>query len=344
MKQFKILLIVSAGLLTFLMMSCENQDVEFPDFDYSTVYFAYQYPVRTIVLGDDIIDNTLDNEHKCAIYATMGGVYANDKTIGIDIAVDNSLCNNLFFDGNYASPVQTMPSNYFSLTTNQIVLDKELQGGVEVQLTDAFFADANALDNTYVIPLRMTNVVNADSILSGVPKFEGAARTNMTEWDVLPKDYTLYCVKFINQWHANYLRRGVDVITEGAETTTVVRHADYVESDEVTNMVTASLNSVEYPVTVVNAGNTNETCTLLLSFNNENKCTVSAVSEGFTASGSGAFVTDGDKNSWGNQDRNVMYLDYTINMSGKTYATKDTLVVRDRGVSIETFSPSFKVN
>lgn len=344
MRQFKILFILSTGLLSFLMMSCENQDVEFPDFDYSTVYFAYQYPVRTIVLGDDIVDNTLDNEHKCEIYATMGGVYSNDKSIGIDVTVDNSLCTNLFFDGNYTLPVQAMPSNYYTLAANQIFLDKELQGGVKVQLTDAFFADANTLNNTYVIPLRMTNVVNADSILSGVPKFDGAARVNSTAWDVLPKDYTLYCVKFINQWHANYLRRGVDVITEGAETTTVVRHADYVESDEQTNMVTSSLNSVEYPVSVVNVSNTNETCTLLLSFNDENKCTVSSMSEGFTASGSGAFVADGDKNSWGNKDRNVIYLDYTIDMVGKTYASKDTLVVRDRGVSIETFSASFKDN
>lgn len=189
----------------------------------------------------------------------------------------------------------------------------------------------------------MTNVVNADSILSGVPKFDGAIRANSTDWDILPKDYTLYCVKFINPWHANYLRRGVDVITEGAETTTVVRHADYVESDEICKMVTASLNSVEYPVSVVNTGNTNENCTLLLTFNNENKCAVSSGSEGFTASGSGIFVTEGD-NSWGNQDRNVIYLDYTIDMDGKIYATKDTLVVRDRDVSIETFSPSYKVN
>lgn len=344
MKQFKFLLIWSVGIFTLLMSSCENQDIEFPDFDYSTVYFAYQYPVRTIVLGDDIIDNTLDNEYKCKIYATMGGVYSNDNNIGIDISVDNSLCDSLFFDGDYVLPVQAMPSNYYTLAADQIFLEKTLQDGVEVQLTDAFFVDANAFNTSYVIPLRMTNVVNADSILSGVPKFDGAPRSNSTSWDILPKDYVLYCVKFINPWHANYLRRGKDVITEGGTTTTNIRHAEYVESDEVSNMETVSLNAVEYPVSVVNTGNTNETCTLLLTFNNEGKCIVSSASESFTASGNGAFVTEGDKNSWGNKDRNVIYLDYTIDMSGKTYTTKDTLVVRDRGVSLETFSPSYKVN
>jgi hypothetical protein len=83
---------------------------------------------------------------------------------------------------------------------------------------------------------------------------------------------------------------------------------------------------------------------LLLTFDAQNMCTVSSASEGFTVSGSGSFVEDGDKNSWGDQDRNVIYLDYTIDMGARSYATKDTLVVRDRGVTMETFSPSFKVN
>ena len=343
MKQFKFLMILSVGIFSLLIMSCENQDADFPDYDYSTVYFAYQFPVRTIVLGDDIFDNTLDNEGKCAIYATMGGVYENKKSIGIDFSVDNSLCENLYFDEGFTSPVQAMPSNYYSLAGDKIILDHDLQGGVEVQLSDEFFADEQAINNTYVIPLRMTDVVNADSILSGIPKFENAVRGNISDWDIEPKDYVLYCVKFINPWHANYLRRGKDVITSGSETTTNVRHAAYVEHDEVTSMTTVSLNTVEYPVTVVNAGNSNETCNLLLTFDGNN-CSVSTETNGFTASGSGSFVKDGDKNSWGNKDRNVIYLDYTIDMDGKSYATKDTLVVRDRGVAIETFSPSYNVN
>ncbi len=342
MKKYISLLILAAGLFTFLMMSCENQDVEFPDYDYTTVYFAYQYPVRTIVLGEDIFDNTLDNEHKCKIYATMGGVYSNTKRIDIDITVDNSLCSSLFFEND--SPVQAMPSNYYTLAADRISLDGSLQDGVEVQLTDAFFADTLSLINTYVIPLQMTDVVNADSILSGTPKFDGAVKCNADDWDVQPKDFVLYCVKFINPWHANYLRRGEDVITEGGEATTHVRHAEYVEYDEVSNMKTVSLNAVEFPVTIVDTSNTNETCTLLLTFTDEDKCTVSTETSGFAASGNGSFVKDGDKNSWGNKDRSVIYLDYTINMPGKTYVTKDTLVVRDRGVTIETFTPAYVVD
>lgn len=32
--------------------SCENGDKEFDDYDYQTVYFAQQNPIRTITLGE----------------------------------------------------------------------------------------------------------------------------------------------------------------------------------------------------------------------------------------------------------------------------------------------------
>lgn len=344
MKRFKILSILSAGIFALLtMVSCENEDIDFPDYDDTTVYFPYQYPVRTIVLGEDIYDNSLDNEHKCKIYATMGGVYENEESIDIDVSVDDALCDNLYFDDEGDKPVEAMPADYYSLEANQISLDGELEGGVEVQLSDAFFEDPNSLENTYVIPMKMSNVTNADSILSGLPMVDDPVRTNNSDWETQPKDFVLYCVKFINPWHANYLRRGEDVITEGGETTTVVRHEEYVEDDEVVSLETASLNSVIFPVSTTDGNNT-ITCDLILDFDDNNNCTITSGTEGYTASGTGEFVKDGDKNSWGDEDRNVLYLDYEVDFQVKQYQTQDTLVVRDRGVTMETFSPSYSVN
>ena len=343
MKHIKFVSILTLVIVSVMVSSCENQDIEFPDFDYSTVYFAYQYPVRTIVLGEDLYDTSLDNQHKFEIYATMGGVYSNDKQITIDIAVDNSLTNNMFFSA--GNPVMPMPANYYTLAANQIKLDKNFQGAVGVQLSEAFFADKNSLKNTYVVPLKMTNVNNADSILSGNPKYSGALRGNPADWDVLPKDFVLYCVKFINQWHANYLRRGVDQITINGTSKTVVRHKQYVENDELSNLISASLMSNEFPVSVENAEGVKQTCTLLLTFDSSNKITVSTTTEGYTATGSGTFVPKGEKNSWGNKDRDVVYLNYNITSnSGVAYATKDTLVVQGRGVKIETFTPLYVSN
>lgn len=342
MKKFFILSVL-IGAFAVLGTSCKNQDIDFPDFDYTTVYFAYQYPVRTIVLGEDVYDTSLDNEHRFEIYAAMGGAYANNKRIDIDFVVDDALCDNLYYADNL--PVKPMPSNYYTLASGAITLDRALRGSVGVQLTDAFFADPASLQNTYVVPLRMTGVANADSILSGTPKTANPVRTNATDWDInLPKDYVLYCVKYINQWHANYLRRGVDVITQNGASSTNVRHAQYVENNPIAALSTLSLTSVEFPVAVTDAAGANQTCALILTFDAQGKCAVSTVTPGFTVSGSGSFEKKGEKNSWGNKDRDALYLDYTVSMTGKTYATKDTLVVRDRGVSIETFTPVYNAN
>lgn len=344
MKKYNLLSILFIGLFALLVASCKNDDKNFPDFDYSTVYFAYQYPVRTIVLGEDTYDTSLDNEHKCKIYATMGGVYSNSKKIDIDFVVDNSLCDNLYFEDE--TPVKAMPSTYYKLADNQISLNRELNGGVLVELTDAFFADKDALKNTYVIPLRMTDVVNADSILSGKATVDNPIRTNETHWLYQPKDYVLYCLKYINTWDANYLRRGVDVITKDGVTTTNVRHKQYVENDEECSMSTNTINSTVFPVKTAIRGEggdlTTLTCDLILTFNDKDECTITSGTPDFTASGTGTFVKRGDKNSWGNKDRDVIYLDYNIDFNVQQYATKDTLVVRDRGIKLEEFIPTYQ--
>ncbi|MCH5719431.1 hypothetical protein [Niabella hibiscisoli] len=67
-------IILSLILLLALFTGC-NRDRDFPDYDYQTVYFAYQYPVRTITLGEDVsVDNSLDNQHKFQIFAAFGEV------------------------------------------------------------------------------------------------------------------------------------------------------------------------------------------------------------------------------------------------------------------------------
>ena len=253
MKLNSIVKILLAGTAMSFLASCHNQEQIFPDYDGGiTAYFAYQYPVRTIVLGEsETFDTSLDNQHKCIIYGTMGGAYEG-KDVVIDVEVDNSLTDNLYYDSAYENPVKAMPAEYYTLSDDQLVYGGNHMGGVEVQLTDAFFADPDAIKTTYVIPVKMTNVVKgADQILAGTPAIEGdnAWRTDASQWKVLPKDYTLYAVKYINAWDGSWLRRGVDTITENGETTTEVRHKQYVENDEVMFLTTQSLNSVTFPMT-----------------------------------------------------------------------------------------------
>lgn len=337
----KKLVLISLVLITFF--SCENQDWEFDDFDYTTTYFAYQYPVRTIVLGEDKFDTSLDNQYKCKIMATTGGAYTNKNDIIVDIKVDNSLGENLTFKDN-GEDIMVMPSNYYSLASNQIKIPKgEVSGGVEVQLTDAFFADPLSIKRTYVIPVVMTGAQNVDSILRGSSTLSNPNRLNPADWNVSPKDYTLYTVKFINTWHASYLRRGKDVVkgkTDPSLDKTITRHKQYVEKDEVCNLLTRSLKVTEFPLDIKDENGYDIDCTLLLTFDDAGKCTVS--SEDYPVTGTGQFVEKGDKNSWGGKDRNVLYLSYEIDLNKIKYTTTDTLVVQERGISLETYIPVLK--
>ncbi|TDD99507.1 DUF5627 domain-containing protein [Flavobacterium cellulosilyticum] len=334
-------------ILFITLTSCTNQDAAFDNFEYQSVYFAYQFPVRTITLGEDTFDTSPDNEHKCKIMATLGGVYNNDKDVTIDVEVANSLTQSLLFKA-AGDNIVPMPSNYYSLLSNKINIGKgQVTGGVDVQLTDAFFADPLALKNTYVIPIKMTRVVNADTILSGKALVANPNKAIATDWSVAPKDFIFYAVRYVNPWDGNYLRRGKDIIEGNNGNTslnkTIVRHKTYVESDEVYKINTLSLTKIDFPVVYKDAAGNNINCKLILTFDSVGICTVSSSNPAsYTATGTGKFVKGGEKNSWGSKDRDALYLDYKVNLQSFNVATNDTLVLRDRGVKAQTFSPVLK--
>ena len=374
MKMKKYIYGVVLGALSLSYMSCYNADREFPDYEGgTTAYFAYQYPVRTLVLGNDIYDNTLDNAHKCQIWSTMGGAYSG-RDAYVDIVVDPTLCDNLYFvneGGNAAAPVLPMPTDYYKLSSNVIPYNGEPRGYVEVQFTDAFFNDPKAVENTYVIPLLMKSVRGIDHILTGTPR-EGLtpSRTNTEDWDILAKDYVLYCVKYMNPWQAKYIRRGVDQVTEKGKATTVVRKdmslvntdlEHYKENpvnqnDEICSIKTKNMTQAIFPVSFKTSG-ASISCNLILTFNG-NQCTISTDDENVTASGSGEFITKGTEKpeykeyQWGSNNggpvqRDILRLAYDVNFNDKDIqvSTADTLVVQTRESNQKVFfTPKYVKN
>ncbi|MDE6022900.1 MAG: DUF1735 domain-containing protein [Muribaculaceae bacterium] len=337
-KAIKYTAFASAALLALGVTSCKNAENDFPDYEGGvSAYFAYQYPTRTITIGEDPeADNTLDNQHKCMIIATQGGAYKS-RNLKIDVVVDEALTNNLTFpDG---TPVKAMPSNYYSLASNTLTKVDDYQFGTEVTLTDAFFADPDAVKETYVIPLRMVKADGADYIITGtaVNPESNPASTDDSAWEVKPKDYVLYCVRYINEWSGSYCRRGTDNIKDNVTgaTSTVERKADYVERDEVVYVNTKSLSTAIFPLSVqYNDGNTTQilTCDLELTFDASGNCTISTNTPGMSASGSGKWVKKGEKHSINNKDCDALYLTYTVNFGPVTYDTSDTMVMRHREV------------
>ena len=359
MKLKKYIYGAALGAFSLSFASCYNADKDFPDYEGgTTAYFAYQFPVRTVILGNDIYDNTLDNQHKIQIWSTMGGAYGG-RDAYVDIAVDETLCDNLFFTdegGNADEPVRPMPKEYYTLLDSKIPYNGDSRGYVEVQLTDAFFNDPKAIANTYVIPLVMTGQKGFDHILTGSPR-EGLSpsRTNTEDWDVLAKDYVLYCVKYMNPWQAKYIRRGVDNVTEKGVTTQVVRKdfslvntdlEHYKENpvnqnDEVCAIHTKNMTQAIFPVSFKTSG-ASISCNLILTFNG-NQCSITTDDENVTATGSGEFIEKGTEKAeykdyqWGSNNgqpvqRDILRLAYDVKFDNKNIqvSTTDTLVVQTR--------------
>jgi len=371
MKLKKYIYGVALGAFSLSFASCYNADKEFPDYEGgTTAYFAYQFPVRTVILGNDIYDNTLDNQHKIQIWSTMGGAYGG-RNAYVDIAVDESLCDNLFFTdegGNADEPVRPMPKEYYTLLDNKISYNGEPRGYVEVQLTDDFFKDPKAVENTYVIPLLMTGQNGFDHILTGTPR-EGLSpsRTNTEDWEILAKDYVLYCVKYMNPWQAKYIRRGVDNVTEKGVTTKVVRKDTTLvssdvehykenpvnQNDEVCGIHTKNMTQAIFPVSFKTSG-ASISCNLILTFNG-NQCTISTDDADVTATGSGEFIEKGTEKAeykdyqWGSINgqpvqRDILRLAYDVKFENKNIqvSTADTLVVQTRESNKKVFfSPKY---
>lgn len=335
MKKILILLVVITGLT-----ACENFKNDFPDFDYTAGYFPYQYPVRTLVLGDYIYPNDNDNNHKFLISATMGGVYSNNQDRVFNIELSTSLCNNVKFASSGA-PILLMPQSYYSLSSSsQLVIPKgKVIGSIEVQLSDAFFDDPLAIGLNYVIPLRIVSATNIDTVLRGKTILETADPRIASNWSILPKDFTMFAVKFINPYHGKYLHRGASIVKDASSVVleTTIYRQKFVEKDEVWSLVTKGKNKVSvsgFLKSTIITGN----LIMDLTFSDNGNCTIAnGTGSAYTITGSGKFSKDAD--SWGGELRDAIFINYQLTSGANTYFATDTLVSRDRAVVMEVFSP-----
>ncbi|MGC4233505.1 MAG: DUF5627 domain-containing protein [Niabella sp.] len=333
-------------LLSAVISACQNKDIDFPDFEYTTTYFPYQYPVRTLVLGDYYFDNENDNNRKFAISATMGGVYENKEDRLVDFVIDESLVENMYIGNNRILP---LPSQYYQLSNNsRIVIPKgQLSGSVYVQLTEAFFNDPNALgpDGTvYVVPVRITNSTT-DSVLLGKAAVANPDYRISSDWDIVPKNYTLFGINYINEYHGNYLLRGKSTqekIGGGASAETTVYRTRDVETDRVIGVSTIARNTVTYTKevprsTTQSPGN----FTMRITFDGDGNGQISTnPGSSFPVAGTAKFMKDSE--SWGGKARAAIYLDYTVDDGTYLNTAKDTLVFRDKGVYFQEFTPTYK--
>jgi len=330
------------GLLA-VITSCSNQDTEFDDYAFQGVYFPYQTPLRTLMLGDEVIgDNTIDLEHAFSIGAAIGGMYTNNKERVVSIELAPELAEDLT-DGD-DNPLEILPSNYYNATFDQLIIPAgSFSGKTRVELTDAFFEDPLTTGLHYVIPVRMTDIAgaNGDTILSGLAK---ATATDLDPrvndyWSVRPKDYVLFGIKYINPTHGMYLLRGKRVNTADAADTYAYSKR-FLDDNDMAKLTTKSLTE-NYTKTIGGAERTEED-QLLLTFNKDNNSVLVSHKEGsaITANGTGSFYSKDEDNSesYNGYKHRTIYLNYTFEESGITYQVNDSLVFVDTDIKFEDFT------
>lgn len=334
--KIKIVIIVA---IAFCLMACENQENEFDDFGSTSVYFPFQTPVRTIIQGEyDLGFNENDNNGRFEIGVVMSGVYENakDRRVHFELAPELIDAAALGVD---TVNVKVLPASYYTIEQESPVTipSGSTNGRIPIQLNDAFFDDPQSFaefgEVHYVVPLRITDYEELDSLLTGVPLVDDPIKIRDEDWSPLPKDYTLFGIKFMNKYQGIYLRRGEDMIVGesinelleavGGVSTGVVLESDivtidtstvyreeFVVQDELTKLETTGRNSVLYTNMVRRAGlPSDDNISAILTFDDNNNITITDVEgDNFIVTGSGQFVEDGDE--WGGEPRDVIYLQY----------------------------------
>lgn len=321
-----------------LMVAC-NQENPFPDFDYTAVYFPSQYPYRSLSLGDDEIDNSLDKELKFNIAAILGGVYENKNTYTVSYHFDYSLVQNLVTEA--GDTLVALPEKYYRIKpTGEVTIPAgSMRGMIDIQLDPSFLDDTMAYRDYYVIPLRI-DTTTADRVLHGEKARADADPRIASHWIELPMDFVLFGIQYVNEYHGSYLQRGVDykLDASGNPTDTITYHAEYVVKDKVINLTTSGRHSVTFNGYRNKVYGDPVIPQLQLTFDaNKNITVSSAPTADFDFTGTGKYVVDGDE--WGGEPRDVIHLHYTYTEDGSDHEVYDTMVYRNRSIGFREFVP-----
>ena len=179
---------------------------------------------------------------------------------------------------------------------------------------------------------------DVDRILTGSSSSQTADPRVAAQWVEQPKNFTMFAVKYINEYHGTYFHYGQGTVKDAGnavlEDTTY--QAKYIESNPTTNLVTTGRREVTLS-TFLRSEVMNAEIAMVVTFDGDN-CTVTAA-EGspYTITGSGVFKSKAY--SWGNKDRDGIELNYTVSDGVNTYEANDVLIIRDRAVVMEVYSP-----
>lgn len=164
--------IISCIMCLFVMSSCYKDYIQ--DYEYSTVYFASQKPLRTVIA---------DRDMSIKVGVAIGGKREVSSKDWAEFEIDPSLLKE--------TGLTLLPSEYYTLSdanTFRVSSSSVAVADVTISFTDAFYADQNTTKVHYAIPFRLKNS-SLDKVLSG-------------------KDYSIVGIKYISNYHGTYYVKG----------------------------------------------------------------------------------------------------------------------------------------
>ena len=346
-----------------LLFSCTNEYHEFESDQEQSVYFPIQYPVRTLVLGESRLDNSIDLQNAFHIGVSVGGGYENTESWTIHYEVDPGLVPEGMKATNAEGEeveVKVLPEYYYTLEPeNSVVIPKgSFNGLIRVNLSDAFFEDELSNSFNYVIPLRITES-DGPKILSGTPLVEDPDLHDATHWTTQgkPHHFTLFGVKFINAYDGVFFHRGKQFKMDSAGEFVLEKEFAYdeFEKGQTANVSTIVIDRSTYDrMGEWQDGSNYQT---VLEFTDkeygEGVISVSAPKGAdYRVFGTGKYYDSTtqfakDHGSWmvdPETGEKVPYLTMTLDyfvegLNGCDYQFQDTLVFRSNNVKFETFNP-----
>ncbi len=297
MKQIKYITILLAISVSFF--AC-YEDYE-KDFDYTTVYFGTQQPLRTVIA---------DRGMSIKVGVNFGGTRAVDENCWAQFEIDPSLLT--------GTTMTLLPAEYYRLADPNTfrISNKNLSiADVAVSFTDAFYADPNSMKNYYALPFRITSS-SADSIHGGSFDEDGTSV-------IKAKNYSIVAIKYISTYHGTYYVKGT-MTDLGTGTKTVYSNSDL--SQNITrDIFTISTKTVQRPGLANNAVVATEAVKMTIVPNGSPDKIYPVTVE--TPAGCLA-LSDTEGTYYGNKERPEISLKYKFTKGGKNYSVEETLILR----------------
>ncbi|WP_158027194.1 DUF1735 domain-containing protein [Labilibacter marinus] len=171
-------LILASVCLMFILQSC-YEDYKF-DYEYTSTYFSYQYPLRTLVVEDQ-------KDLKFDFGVVLGGKRSNNSAETVDYVIDPSLITDI-------PELQLLPADRYTIsgTEGQLTIPSgEITGRATVTIDKDWFLDQEqATGVVYALPIQIVDH-STDSVTDG-------------------KDFTIIALRYFNEFHGVYWLNGAD--------------------------------------------------------------------------------------------------------------------------------------